>query len=133
MQTHENSTHRGSKYTNDPDMLHQIDLICAHQTTKAQAAAALGFKSEAVFNVILNRTGHNVRVRQALNPDNAHQFKSALTTEQKSALDAAVHRAAGLKRTSLTSKAKVWEQDAKDLIGYVRFCALVKKAEAQNT
>lgn len=122
------TSRRVSKYTNDPALLHQVDLICAQQATKEEAAAALGYKSVAVLNTILNRTGLNLRVK-GVGRNTDHLFKSTLTNEQHEALNAAVARAMGLRKGGAITKVKVWEQDAKDLISYVRFCALVKKAE----
>lgn len=119
-----------SKYANDPALLAQVELICEGKVTKEQAAANLGYKSLAVLNTILNRTGLNLRVK-GVGRNTDHLFKSNLTPDKKAALDNAIARATGLSKAGVTTKTTVWEQDAKDLISYVAFCRLVKKAEGK--
>lgn len=118
-----------SKYLNDPALLHKIELIRTQKVTKEQAAENLGYGSVGTLNTVLHRTAYNLLVKGLPSADTSHQFKTKLTPEQLAARDAAVARATGMNKAGKTTKATVWEQDAKDLISYVGFCRLVKKAE----
>lgn len=119
-----------SKYTNDPALNHQVDLICAGEATKESAAAALGFKNVAILNTVLARTGLNKRVKGASSKE--HLFKSGLSDSQTEALKKAVGAAAGLRRNSVTNKKTVWERDARGIVSYVYFCNLVKGVESRQ-
>lgn len=130
-----------SKYCTDERLIHQVELMCSGLTTKEKAAEAMGFKTVAILNTVLSRTGFNERLKAAgyktPRGDSSdkprgrteHLYKSTLTPEQLSRLSEAVSKSVGLNKSSRLNKKSVWKSQAEDIVGYEYFCALVKKKE----
>lgn len=122
-----------SKYKSDPEFLHQVELLAKGETTKENAVRDLWYRSVAVLNTILHRTGFNELIhtrRKELPQENrGHLFKSSLTPEQGDAVNNAVKMAVGVRRGGKTSKRSIWEAHLGGVISYAYFTMLVSQVE----